>query len=590
MKRTNFSLYSAVLLFLLLPIADANWWDPFFPLPIDFALVQINGSFYRHGLVQLYGVSSNCYNCVKQLVAVIYNNGPPNVTLLDTRFQFEFEVRDESDRILPGSAVSFHFGEHGVYDLVLSDSPDGSAFQAEFGIELQPTFSEIPLLIWLGSLLAAWLLWTLCKLVWARRQQSRAQQFAQPNKNTINSSPTLPPPPPSTKPKTTGRLRSLDTFRGASLCIMIFVNYGGGRYWYFNHSAWNGLTVADLVFPWFIFIMGAAIPMAFGALERNRTPRHLVLYKIVRRSIILFCLGMFLINNGYDLDHWRVPGVLQRFAVSYLAVSLIVVFVPSQKPTPKPVNVMSVRDSEGEDSPLLLRAPPPRPPPPKWYNGLFGDIGPFWLQWLVVMTILFAWLMLTFVYNVPGCGAGYLGPGGIGDGGKYQNCTGGAAGYIDKMVLGPNHSYQSPTCKALYLTEGYDPEGILGCLTSIFLCFLGVQVSSWLVFLSPALCVGRPDLSRLGASSQSIPVIALGWSDFSPGVSRWASSAEFFACSSRMVARFQSTRICGLCRSFWSWVEQVSDDAQADVRDNNLSFVAVPIALLWSLKMLRQAI
>lgn len=62
--------------------------------------------------------------------------------------------------------------------------------------------------------------------------------------------------PESLKPKKE-RLHSLDTFRGLALCIMIFANTGGGGYWFFNHSLWNGLTVADLVFPWFIFMMGA---------------------------------------------------------------------------------------------------------------------------------------------------------------------------------------------------------------------------------------------------------------------------------------------------------------------------------------------
>ncbi|KAK7823018.1 hypothetical protein U0070_025835 [Myodes glareolus] len=46
------------------------------------------------------------------------------------------------------------------------------------------------------------------------------------------------------------RLRCVDTFRGLALILMVFVNYGGGKYWYFKHSSWNGLTVADLVFPW----------------------------------------------------------------------------------------------------------------------------------------------------------------------------------------------------------------------------------------------------------------------------------------------------------------------------------------------------
>ena len=78
--------------------------------------------------------------------------------------------------------------------------------------------------------------------------------------------------------------------------------------------------------------------------------------------------------------------------------------------------------------------------------------------------------------DVPGCGRGYLGPGGIGDFGEYMNCTGGAAGYIDMQILGINHIYGSPTCQGVYLTGAYDPEGILGNLTSIYLCFLGVQL------------------------------------------------------------------------------------------------------------------
>ena len=52
------------------------------------------------------------------------------------------------------------------------------------------------------------------------------------------------------------RLQSLDTFRGFSLCLMIFVNYGGGGYWFFEHAAWNGLTIAGnfrLFFSTFLF-------------------------------------------------------------------------------------------------------------------------------------------------------------------------------------------------------------------------------------------------------------------------------------------------------------------------------------------------
>jgi len=108
---------------------------------------------------------------------------------------------------------------------------------------------------------------------------------------------------------------------------MIFVNYGGGSYWFFNHSIWNGLTVADLVFPWFVFIMGIAMPISFTSLLKRKTPMSEILYKVIRRSVILFCLGLF-INNGYYLPQWRVMGVLQRFGVAYFFNSLILLFVP----------------------------------------------------------------------------------------------------------------------------------------------------------------------------------------------------------------------------------------------------------------------
>ena len=67
-----------------------------------------------------------------------------------------------------------------------------------------------------------------------------------------------------------------------------------------------------------------------------------------------------------------------------------------------------------------------------------------------------------------------MGPGGLHDGEKYSNCTGGAAGYIDRLVLGYNHVYKHPSCMLIYNTVlPYDPEGILGILTSCFIVQLG---------------------------------------------------------------------------------------------------------------------
>lgn len=66
---------------------------------------------------------------------------------------------------------------------------------------------------------------------------------------------------------------------------------------------------------------------------------------------------------------------------------------------------------------------------------------------------------MTFLSDVPGCGKGYLGPGGLDDGEKYFNCTGGVAGYIDRAVFG-NHMYKHAACKRVYENVvNYDPEG-----------------------------------------------------------------------------------------------------------------------------------
>ena len=66
------------------------------------------------------------------------------------------------------------------------------------------------------------------------------------------------------------RLVTLDTFRGFATLWMIFVQGGGGGYWFFQESKWNGITVADLVEAWFIFIVGTCIALSFNSLESRR--------------------------------------------------------------------------------------------------------------------------------------------------------------------------------------------------------------------------------------------------------------------------------------------------------------------------------
>jgi heparan-alpha-glucosaminide N-acetyltransferase len=101
---------------------------------------------------------------------------------------------------------------------------------------------------------------------------------------------------------------------------------------------------------------------------------------------------------------------------------------------------------------------------------------------LIVLIGVAVHTSLTFLLEVPGCPRGYLGPGGAQKDGSYFNCTGGAASYIDRTVLGVKHIYQNPTCKKFYDTDvPHDPEGILGCLTSILMVYLGVQAGKILI-------------------------------------------------------------------------------------------------------------
>lgn len=120
------------------------------------------------------------------------------------------------------------------------------------------------------------------------------------------------------------RLPSIDIARGITIAFMIMVNNNGAHAYHpFTHSVWSGWTPTDLVFPCFIFLVGISIVLAFSKrLERDQPARAIVL-NIVRRSIILFALGI--VVNGYPhfpLHSLRIYGVLQRIAICYLIAGL----------------------------------------------------------------------------------------------------------------------------------------------------------------------------------------------------------------------------------------------------------------------------
>lgn len=142
--------------------------------------------------------------------------------------------------------------------------------------------------------------------------------------------------------KGNNRLLSLDVLRGLTVVGMILVNNGAGHVHFapLEHCAWNGMTPCDLVFPFFLFMVGVSIAFSLGKYtETNlqaeaQTSKAPVIRKILIRTLKMFLIGVLL--HAWDMWVWdeenilanlRIWGVLERIALCYCATSLIVIFV-----------------------------------------------------------------------------------------------------------------------------------------------------------------------------------------------------------------------------------------------------------------------
>ncbi|MEL6864741.1 MAG: DUF5009 domain-containing protein, partial [Bacteroidota bacterium] len=126
------------------------------------------------------------------------------------------------------------------------------------------------------------------------------------------------------------RLLSLDIFRGMTIAFMILVNNPGdwsNVYSPLLHADWHGCTPTDLVFPFFLFIVGVSISLALGKRKQRGDAKGAIIQKILRRTLIIFGIGLFL--NAFpffEMGSLRIPGVLQRIALVYGACALIFLY------------------------------------------------------------------------------------------------------------------------------------------------------------------------------------------------------------------------------------------------------------------------
>tara|TARA_R110000868_G_scaffold92561_2_gene256832 strand:+ start:208 stop:1338 length:1131 start_codon:yes stop_codon:yes gene_type:complete len=136
--------------------------------------------------------------------------------------------------------------------------------------------------------------------------------------------------------KNSNRFLSLDVFRGLTICLMIVVNTpgtGADLYPYLVHADWFGFTLADLVFPSFLFAMGNA--MSFSMYKMKETTDGMFWKKVIKRTFLIFLLGYLMywfpffregIDGGLELKpigETRIMGVLQRIALCYFVAAII---------------------------------------------------------------------------------------------------------------------------------------------------------------------------------------------------------------------------------------------------------------------------
>jgi len=221
------------------------------------------------------------------------------------------------------------------------------------------------------------------------------------------------------------RLVSLDVFRGIAIASMILVNNPGSWDYVYpplEHAEWHGCTPTDLIFPFFLFIVGVAIPFSFAKYTPENPPTRPVYFRIIRRGLILFGLGLFLTlftmfldllfkDIPLDFNKMRIMGVLQRIGLTYVIAAFAVLKLSKRN------------------------------------LGIFSAV-----------LLLGYWLAMELI-PVPGYGVGNL------------TAEGNLGAYIDSILLGKQH---------LYKGGPFDPEGLFSTLPAVVTVFTGYFTGLWL--------------------------------------------------------------------------------------------------------------
>ena len=266
------------------------------------------------------------------------------------------------------------------------------------------------------------------------------------------------------------RLSSLDVFRGITIAAMILANMAGVAddvYRPLSHSEWHGCTPTDLIFPCFLFIVGVAMTFSLSKYTAENKPTKAVYLRILRRTAILFILGLVLNgfwNQGvwtFDLSSIRLMGVLQRIALTYLFASLIVLKLPRKS------------------------------------------------QWLVAGGLLIAYWLTMMYIPIPDYGAGVL------------TREGNFGAFIDRLIIPKAHLYKGDGFNFLG-----DPEGLFSTIPAIVSVLAGYFTGEWIKDKKQATSQTSMDLVLFGLCCL---VIAIIWDVAFPINKKiWTSSYVLF--------------------------------------------------------------
>jgi predicted acyltransferase len=215
------------------------------------------------------------------------------------------------------------------------------------------------------------------------------------------------------------RLLSIDLLRGLTITYMIMVNDNASdsAYWAMKHADWNGFTPTDLVFPTFLFLIGVSTVFSMASRLAAGADRGKLWLHVLRRSIIIFLLGMVVNNFPYfHLATARFYGVLPRIAICYLVVGTFYIFFPG------------------------------------WKSKVGALIG----------CLVGYWILMRFVpvpgYGMPGRDVPFL------------DKDGNLVAWLDRQIFSANHLYEKTR----------DPEGLLSTLPSFGTMLLGILTGLWL--------------------------------------------------------------------------------------------------------------